>query len=346
VSSRPTDRATHLEDRSDAAPLSESDIRAPVSDDLERVNEALRGIAHDGAMNNPVVERISHVLATPGKRIRPSITLLASRLWGRDSSDAVVNMATAIELLHIATLVHDDTIDRAELRRGHATAAGLWGVEVALVLGDFVFASAARFVCKTGDLRVIGRFSETSSELARGELTELLDSGTGGITRSAYEQRIHDKTASLFATAAEGGAILGGVDEDGIALLRAYGYNVGMAYQVKDDILDFESTPETLGKPAGRDLPAGIVTLPVILLHERSQGADAVSELVANPGEAGPELLERAVEEVRSSGILEEARSVVDTYVAAASNALMRFPRSAERDSLIAIARFAVERDY
>ena len=325
----------------------EAHIYRPIADDLRRVNEAIQNVAHGpNASTSGVAERVAHVLATPGKRLRPSTTLLASRLWGRDSNEQVLAMAVAVELLHIATLIHDDTVDRADLRRGHATAASLWGSEVALVLGDYVFATSARFVCDTLDLRVIRRFSESSRELARGELSELLDTGNADVTRAAYEQRIYDKTASLFTTAAEGGAVLGGADEEGIERLRTYGYNIGMAYQVVDDILDFESTSEALGKPTGQDLAAGTVTLPVILLKERSQSSSAVSKLMRAGSEAPPRLLERAVAEVRSSGVLDEARGIVEGYIGEAFDALDPFPDSPERDALLAIARFVVERDY
>ncbi|MBM3956744.1 MAG: polyprenyl synthetase family protein, partial [Gemmatimonadetes bacterium] len=314
----------------------ETDVYRPIAGDLRRVNEAIEGVAHaPNAMTSGAAQRLAHVLAIPGKRLRPAITLLASRLWGGPSSKRVVAMAVAIELLHIATLVHDDTVDHADLRRGHATAANLWGPAVALVIGDYLFATSARFVCDTNDLRVIRRFSENSRELARGELTELLDLGSPRVTREIYEQRIYDKTASLFTTAAEGGAILGGADEEGVERLRAYGYNVGMAYQVMDDVLDFESTPETLGKPAGQDLAGGTVTLPAILVMERSPGPSAVSELLAAGAEAEPALVERAVSEVKSSGALAEARGVVEGYIGAAVKALKPLPASPERDSLL-----------
>ncbi len=322
-------------------------IYAPIADDLRRVDAALQGVAgNPDAMTTGVSDRLAHVLAIPGKRLRPAITLLASRLAGQESNQQVLAMAVAVELLHLATLIHDDTVDRADVRRGHATAASLWGSEIALVLGDYVFAASARFVCDTNDLRVIRRFSESSCELARGELMELLDVGNPDITKADYEQRIYNKTASLFTTAAESGAILGGADEEGIERLRTYGYNIGMAYQVIDDVLDFESTSETLGKPAGQDLAAGIVTLPAILLKERSPGANAVSEFLTAGRESPSRLLDRAVEQVRSRGVLDEARRVVDAYIDAAVEALAPFEASPERTSLLDIARFVVERDY
>ena len=321
--------AADLERREEGRLTAEDQIYRPIADDLHRVNEIIQAVARNRhAVTDSVSERVAHVLATPGKRLRPSITLLASRLFGQDCNEQVLAMAVAVELLHIATLIHDDTVDQADLRRGHPTAANLWGPDVALVLGDYVFATSARFICDTNNLRVIRRFSESSRELAQGELAELLDVRNPDVTRAAYEQRIFDKTASLFTTAAEGGAALGGADEEGIERLHTYGYNIGMAYQVIDDILDFESTSETLGKPAGQDLAAGIVTLPAILLKERSPGSSAVSDLMAAGSEFDPRLLQNAVAEVRSSGVLDEARSVVEGYISAAFDALKPFPGS------------------
>ena len=345
--SDPAIPATDLPVREDGEMSAKAQIYRPIAGDLRRVNEAMQDVAREhNAATADVSERLAHVLAIAGKRLRPSITLLASRLWRKKSTQRILAMAIAVEMLHIATLIHDDTVDQADLRRGHPTAANLWGPEVALVLGDYVFATSARFVCDTNDLRVIRRFSDSSRELARGELMELLDVRNPDVTRAAYEQRIYGKTASLFTTAAEGGAILGGADEEGVDRLRTFGYNIGMAYQVVDDILDFESTSETLGKPAGQDLASGTITLPAILLKERSPDSTTVSELMAAGDGAPPELLQRAVEEVRSSGVLDEARRVVNGYVGAAVDALQPFPPSPERDSLLAVARFVVERDY
>lgn len=322
-------------------------IHAPIEKLLQRVNEKIRDLANDPlARANGMSDRLSHVLSIPGKRLRPSITLLASRLWGHAPGEDVMAMAVAVELLHIATLIHDDTVDRADLRRGHATAASLWGTEIALVLGDYVFATAARFVCQTKNLQVITRFADNSCELARGELVELLDIGNDDVTRNAYERRIFDKTASLFRTAAEGGAVLGRANEDGVKRLVTYGYNIGMAYQVVDDILDFESTSEMLGKPAGHDLAGGVLTLPTILLKERSPDSPALAALARSARPVKPGVLADVVQEVRSSGVLEEAHQTADVYIRTAVNALDRFPPSPELEALLAMAQFVAERNY
>ena len=178
-------------------------IYDPVASDLAKVIDAIVAVSDQKATHpEGVGDRLSHVLATPGKRVRPAITLLASRLWGRIPDDRTIKMATAVELLHIATLIHDDTVDSADTRRGHATASSLWGGNFAVLLGDFVFATSALFVCDTNSVRLIRRFAETITELARGEMDEILRAGDADFTRDEYLTRIYDKTASLFSTAA------------------------------------------------------------------------------------------------------------------------------------------------
>ncbi|MBI4306011.1 MAG: polyprenyl synthetase family protein, partial [Chloroflexi bacterium] len=248
-------------------PVSYASLFASVEPELEQVVATLGLVAAQdeslakSAGSDAVADRIGHVLSVPGKRVRPAITLLAARVAGDKNPAKAITMATAVELLHIATLVHDDTVDSADVRRGKATASNLWGRNVAVLLGDYLFAASARFVCATGNIEVIDRFAETIMELSKGELTELLDAGNPVVGRASYLERIYNKTASLFMTASESGGILGGALPDVRNRLREFGYNIGMAYQVMDDLLDFDATSEQLGKPAGHDLAHGILTL-------------------------------------------------------------------------------------
>jgi geranylgeranyl pyrophosphate synthase len=322
-------------------------IFAPVADDLGQVVKNVRQLAASSNIRSSAVSaKLSHVLSTPGKKIRPAITLLASRLFGTHGNNAVVNMATAVELLHIATLIHDDTVDSANFRRGMATASNLWGGNIAVLLGDFVFAASATFVCDTNDIRLIRRFSETIRELSHGELTEILDAGDAEVDRDSYLLRIYDKTASLFYTAAESGAVLGRASDDQILMLQNYGYNVGMAYQIKDDVLDFEASEQNLGKPATHDLASGILTMPSILLMERSPSDNPVLDFLRGEVPQRAELLKRAVEAVRMSGVLEEARSEIAKYLALARRSLDGTPDCRAKNSLLALADFTSKRSH
>jgi len=320
-------------------------IYTPVARELEQVFEAIIGVA-EGEAEHPAEldERLLHVLAAPGKRVRPAITLLTSQLWGRPPDERTIKMATAVELLHIATLIHDDTVDSADTRRGHATASSLWGGNVAVLLGDYVFATSAKFVCDTHSIRLIRRFAETIAELSRGELHEILKAWQPGIDREQYFIRIFDKTASLFATSAESGAVLGDADEDATAQLRDYGYNLGMAYQVFDDLLDYESTSEQLGKPACHDLSEGVMTLPAIIAYESGSARDEIDALFETPQGERSVPLQRAVEAISRSGALDEARSVAKDFASRSAMALADIRPSRSLDSLLELARYASNR--
>ncbi len=322
------------------------DVYGPVRPELQAVVLNIATLAQEqGSHEGEMADRLEHVLSAPGKRLRPAITLLASRLWG-GPTDLAVLMGTAIELLHIATLIHDDTIDDADTRRGRETASNLWGRNVAVLLGDYVFAAAARFVCDTNSVRLVRRFSETIMELSRGELNELLDGQDPRVTRDAYFQRIYDKTASLFSTAAESGAVLGGAPEPDVQLVKNYGYKLGMAYQVLDDVLDYESTSEELGKPAGNDLKEGVLTLPAIMLVEAQPGSNAVLDLFKSAraarenGRSGTDenALAVAIESVKTSGFIEESRSVAQKFIDEARESLRGLPETEERTALYTLA--------
>ncbi|MEE8442927.1 MAG: polyprenyl synthetase family protein, partial [Dehalococcoidia bacterium] len=204
-------------------------IYEPVQAGLAEVEARLKKLGSEG--HQQIANLLGHLTKSPGKRVRPAITLLASRFHSEDAGDTPVTMATAVELLHMASLVHDDTVDDSPVRRGIATISSIWGRNVAVLLGDYVFATSGVFVSDTGNVRVVRRFSETIRELAAGELMEIFGAFKLDHTYEQYKERIYNKTASLFRTAAESGAILSGAPETVIHSLTQYGYNLGMAFQ-------------------------------------------------------------------------------------------------------------------
>lgn len=301
----------------------------PVRERLCRVSASLTEMA---AEKHPfLTQLLDHTFSSPGKYIRPAITLLASSFYPHDER-ITEKMATGVELLHIASLIHDDTVDGASLRRGRITISNLWGPKAAVLAGDYIFAASATLVCDTGNIRVIKRFAETIMELSSGELQEMAESYSPDQSMNGYLDRIYNKTASLFTTAAESGAILSGAPEECCQALRNYGHNLGMAFQVVDDILDFDGTEEEFGKPIGSDLANGVVTLPTLIAMKRKPCSDAVKRALAHPKEDG--LMKEVVGIIQDDAVLEESYDFASRYCEKALSNLQALPASSSRDSL------------
>ena len=316
---------------------------APLFPSLQRelglVEENLREVSRTAP---PAVEPIlEHALGSPGKRMRPAIAIAASQVFP-GPIDPPVLVATGVELLHIASLVHDDTVDDTPLRRGRSTVASTWGAPMAVLAGDYIFAAAASYVCQAGNLQVVQRFTQTIMDLSSGELIERFTAYDWRQTREQYEERIYQKTASLFSAAAEVGALLSDASEESVDALTLYGRSVGMAFQVVDDILDFEGAADEVGKPVGQDLAHGTLTLPAIIVLERYPKDNPIIALFG--GEAEEENLRRALEMVRTSGAIEEAYAVAASFCRQAREALAPLPDSAAKRLLVETAEFALKR--
>ncbi|MCI0888851.1 MAG: polyprenyl synthetase family protein [Chloroflexi bacterium] len=311
-------------------------IYAPVRGGLDAVDANLRRLASESGLLGDA-SLLDHALVSGGKKVRPAVTLLAGASRpGRE--DVLVTMATAVELLHIASLIHDDSVDQAETRRGRRTVSRQWSENVALLLGDYIFATSAVFVCDTGDIGVVRRFSETITELARGELAEQFSIHDWGQSVEAYNQRIYDKTASLFTTAAEAGARLSGAPDEEVEAFRSYGYNLGMAFQIMDDVLDFRGTEAELGKPVGADLLQGILTLPALLFAAAHPDDPVVRRL--REGSTARKDLQAFVELVGASSVIAETETVMDGYRQAAREALAGLPDTEPHRSLDALTDY------
>ena len=301
----------------------------PVRERLARVSASLREMAEK---KHPFLAHLlDHTFSTPGKNIRPAITLLGSNFHSHDER-ITEKMATGVELLHIASLIHDDTVDESSLRRGKLTISSVWGPKAAVLAGDYIFAASATLVCDTGNIRVIRRFAETIMELSSGELQEMSETYSPDQTMEGYLERIYNKTASLFTTAAESGAVLSGASEARAEAMRRYGYNLGMAFQVVDDILDFDGTEEEIGKPIGSDLANGVITLPTLIAMKSEAGRDAVTRTLTHPDEE--ELLQEAVRVIQEEAILRESYEFANGYCKKALESLAALPSSPSRDSL------------
>ena len=314
-------------------------IYAPIQDGMERVEDRLSELSD--LPFRFLSDLLSHVLDTRGKRVRPALTLLAASFHPHEREKTEL-LATSVELLHLATLIHDDTVDKSEVRRGRATVSSVWGRDAAVLLGDYIFATSAAFVCDTGNIQVIRRCSETIVELSSGELQEMADANNPHQTIDQYLERIYKKTASLFTTAGETGAILSGAPAETVAALKSYSYNLGMAFQIVDDILDFDGTEEEIGKPVGSDLAQGTITLPSILALERYPRDNPIAALADRPGD--PECIRRAVEIIQDSGIIPDSYAIAQGFSRKATDALADLPATPSRESLYMLADFLASR--
>ena len=282
------------------------------------------------------------ILSSGGKRIRPTIILLIGSLLNA-KKELLIPLATSIELLHTATLVHDDLIDGSILRRGIPTLNSKWSPAATVLTGDFVFACAANMATRTKSIEVMELFSRTLMTIVNGEVNQLFTSHCS-TDIDDYYRRIYAKTASLFETSTHAAAIISQVDDRQVELLRKFGYELGMAFQIVDDILDYSGTETTVGKPIGGDLRQGLITLPM-LYHIESHSSDpAIQSLLLGKCLPSESEIERLVSEVSTSESINRALKEANNFVVRAEKSIMEFPDTPERESLIQIARYIVER--
>ena len=310
-----------------------------VKDDLVIVKKNIQELSKkESEYSEEISKRLSYVLSSPGKQLRPVITLICSKLFGKFNKENSLRMATAVELLHIATLIHDDTVDKADVRRGKATASNLWGNNIAVLLGDYVFATSAIFVCDTGNITLVKRFAETIVELSKGELFENIESNNFNLTKEKYYEKTYLKTASLFKTSSFSGSIIGEGNDENIKNISKFGYHFGMAYQIQDDILDITSSKNKEGKPVFNDLSEGVITLPIILyLESRKYNNDMIKKFTEKEKE---ELLK----EIINSKSIEESKKIAKFHYDKALNCLSNIPESNYRKALEEIIEISKKR--
>jgi geranylgeranyl pyrophosphate synthase len=316
-----------------------------VKDDLQRVETRLHDVPlRADADLGLVTEAIGHLLDAGGKRIRPALTLLTGRLYPSDS-EKIVSMAAAVEMLHTATLVHDDVVDGSMLRRGSPTLNANWSPGATILTGDYMFARAADLAAQTGNVRVMQIFARTLMTIVSGELRQLFGDATHRQTREDYFKRIYAKTASMFELATEAAGVLIGAAEAEIVALRQYGHDLGIAFQIMDDVLDFIGDASQVGKPVASDLRQGIVTLPVIDYLDARPRDRRVDDLLRS-GQPSDEVVLPIVADVRASGAVDRAVSEAGDYVRAAQRRLTGFTDSAALQSMLAVAEYVVARSY
>lgn len=284
---------------------------------------------------------LDHLLSAGGKRIRPTLTLLVGGMLDGPPAQ-LVTLSAAAELLHTATLVHDDLIDGALLRRGAETLNARWSSAATVLTGDFLFARAAKLAADVNHLPLTRLFAETLAVIVNGELTQLF-SARGVINRENYYQRIYAKTASMFEMAAQAAAIISVEDAEIRETIRKFGYELGMAFQIVDDLLDFTGDQAAVGKPLGSDLLQGLVTLPAIYYAETNPDHPDVRSLAAG-GWGDHERMERLVQSIRASDAIRQAMREAEQRVDSAVACLAPFDDCEERAALENLARYVVDR--
>jgi len=320
---------------------------------LARVEAKMKTV--ESSLFAPLAGAFVDLIGSGGKRLRPALALMAAQVMqATPVSDGVIALAASVEMLHTATLVHDDVIDGALLRRGAPTLNAVWNRGATVLAGNFMFARAAHFAAETGNMRVIRIFADTLETIVNGELHQLSARNNFRQVKDDYYQRIYAKTASLFCAATEAAAILAGQDETAIQALRAYGYHLGMAFQIVDDILDFTGNEATLGKPAGSDLRQGTLTLPFFYWLHAHPTPDRVLHTLeeaynlAADGDEEPwrGLVDSAVEAVRTGAVVDAARHEAIDFLDKARADLAALPDTLHRRAMLELCDFVVQRTF
>ncbi len=316
-----------------------SEIYAPIRKDLLVVEDRLKSI---GIVDTPWLgDLLGYTLKGGGKRLRPALAILSASFYDYNL-ERLMPLALAVELMHLATLVHDDTIDNSFVRWSRPTINKVWGMEKAVLLGDYLFAKAGDLTASTENIRVIKLLPQTLMIITNGELAQAASAFQLEQSREHYIFRISSKTAALFVMATESGAVLSKAPEKSIQILHDYGHYMGIAFQIIDDILDFIGTEEEMGKPVGSDLAQGTVTLPTLMLMERYPQDNPVKKLFQ--GGDKKENIKQTIEMVRNSSIIQECFDIASDYRTKACQNLKSLPEKEARVVLTNMADFIVSR--
>ena len=315
-------------------------LYGPVAEDMVLVEDLLESIKQ--VELPPLRRMLDHALEARGKRMRPGLVLLAGT-FGDYDLNRLVPLGTAIELLHTASLVHDDVVDGATSRRGRPTANAAFDNALTVLLGDYMFANAAEMVTRTGSLAVTRLFALALMKMTSGELDQDAAAFDVGKDIQNYLWRIGGKTASLFANATEGGGMLAGCSEADTEALRVYGYSLGMAFQIVDDILDYTGDEASMGKPVGSDLLEGTVTLPGLLLIEGSPKDNPIKRFFVAKRDREARLQD-AIQAVRETGVLERSMEMARDYVRRANEAVGALPATGARQTMVELGEYVLTR--
>ncbi len=299
-----------------------------------------------GHLPSPTRERALNILRAGGKRVRPAFAIMTASMFGKEKE--IIPLAAALEMIHMASLIHDDVVDQADTRRGRGTINALYGDGYAVYVGDYVLTRAIEIVCQQPNSnRLLQIMADLSIEMSLGEVEQLRSAFDIKQTVEDYNYRIDRKTALLMATSCQAAAVASGASEDEIAIFYKIGYNLGMEFQIRDDILDMRSNTKKLGKPAGSDLAHGIMTLPTILvLQQDFAEKEELLQLIENRFSGGQSEVERAIAIIIKQGGLEEASVYADGYLAQAKAYISQLPEFKRKKMLLSGVDYFKERTF
>ena len=317
-------------------------IQALVHADMEGVDALIRArLASDVVLINQIAE---HIIAAGGKRLRPMLVLLAARAMGYSGRDHL-QLAAVIEFIHTATLLHDDVVDESDLRRGRRTANALWGNAPSVLVGDFLYSRSFQLMVELDRMPVMRILADTTNAIAEGEVLQLLHVNNPDTDEAAYLRVIERKTAVLFAAATELGAVLAGAGDAAARALHAFGMQLGTAFQIADDVLDYTADAATLGKNLGDDLAEGKATLPLIHAIARAPAAQA-AELRRIVREGDADAMPTVLAAIAATGGIEHAGQRARLHARQAMDALEALPAGPHRDALAGLCAYAIQRNH
>jgi len=313
-----------------------------IEDDMKAVDQLIQ---HKLTSDVALINQLGfYIINSGGKRLRPALAILCARACG-DEDDSHINLATIIEFIHTATLLHDDVVDNSNMRRGKETANVLWGNEASVLVGDFLYTRSFEMMVEMNSMRLMQILSHTTNVIAEGEVLQLLNCHDASTTEARYLEVIHHKTAKLFESAGQLGAVISNASEEQEVAMAEYAMHLGSAFQLVDDILDYSESSETIGKNIGDDLAEGKPTLP--LINAMSKGSSQQAAVIKEAIENGQrERIQDIIQIISDTGSIEYTAQAARNEVAQAKQALTVIKDSPYKEALLSLADFAIQRSY
>ncbi len=317
-------------------------IQSLINDDMATVDAMIQNRLQSEVV---LINQVGHyIINSGGKRLRPIIAILSARACGYDGNDHI-NLATIIEFIHTATLLHDDVVDNSDMRRGRETANNLWGNEASVLVGDFLYTRSFEMMVEMDSMRLMKILSHTTNVIAEGEVLQLLNCNDPDTTEARYLEVIHHKTAKLFEAAGQLGAVINQCSPEVEQAMASYAMHLGSAFQLVDDLLDYSASSETIGKNIGDDLAEGKPTLP--LIYAMQHGDEQQTQLIRNAIEQGDrEQIDAVISIIQQTGAIDYTSKAAQNETNKAKSALSILADSPYKEALLSLADFAVERRY